>query len=214
MSFQWTVRPGSPGVPLFTGMRRQSVLVLLCAFLLSAPLAGCGPIQSPFDRDSNVPEAAATAEDAVIEPLLGPPPGSEERPPKPGEIGTVFTPDGLPALPPRGVNVEELFAANIRDTDERFDRLENAVTEIRREFNAVMPAIVRLVAIEEDIQELVQQLQLLLQEESPSQQSFVSAEAGRMAAPPPRGRRQSLCAPWPLRYWRPSRQGHRSPRRR
>jgi len=51
-------------------------------------------------------------------------------------------PNGLPALKPlKGVNVDTLFAENIKSTDRRFDRLENAVVDMRREFEAVKPAI-------------------------------------------------------------------------
>jgi len=75
--------------------------------------------------------------------------------------------NGLPALKPlKGVNVNNLFAENISNSDKRFERLENAVVDMRREFEAVKPAIVRLVAVEEDIQQMVEQLEsMALQEQ-------------------------------------------------
>ena len=92
------------------------------------------------------------------------PPGARARPLKPGESGTVYTPDGLPALQPaRGINADMLFAEKINDSDARFDRLETAVTDMRREFEAVKPAIVRLVAVEDDMQALLKQLETLVQ---------------------------------------------------
>ena len=83
-------------------------------------------------------------------------------------------PNGLPALQPlKGVNVSTLFSENITDTDRRFDRLENAVLDLRKEFEVMKPAIVRLVAVESDIQALVQQLE-----------GMALAEASRPAAAP------------------------------
>ncbi|MFK7840156.1 MAG: hypothetical protein AB8B83_07465 [Bdellovibrionales bacterium] len=91
------------------------------------------------------------------------PPNYDQRPLKPGELPTPQTlPNGLPALKPlKGVNVDELFAKNISNPDQRFDRLENAVTDMRREFETIKPAIIRLVAVEEDIQNMVEQLEVI-----------------------------------------------------
>jgi hypothetical protein len=47
----------------------------------------------------------------------------------------------------------------LNDPDERMQRLENAVQELRNDFDKMAPAIVRLVAVESDIQELIKQLQ-------------------------------------------------------
>ena len=92
------------------------------------------------------------------------PPGAGERPLKPGASGTVYTPDGLPALQPaRGINADMLFAEKINDEGARFDRLETAVADMRREFESVKPAIVRLVAVEDDMQTLLKQLETLVQ---------------------------------------------------
>ncbi|MBP7722404.1 MAG: hypothetical protein KA155_07685 [Alphaproteobacteria bacterium] len=91
------------------------------------------------------------------------PPGSTDRPLEPGQSGAQYLPNGLPVLPARGINAEMLFAEKISDTDDRFRRLENAVTDLRRELNAAMPAIVRLSAVEQDMQELLGQLQTLVE---------------------------------------------------
>ncbi len=64
--------------------------------------------------------------------------------------------EGLKGL--KGVNVDQLFSQNIRDTDKRFDRIEDAFVDFRKEFEAVKPEIVRLVAIEKDIQTLIDML--------------------------------------------------------
>lgn len=55
-----------------------------------------------------------------------------------------------------------LFEENIRDDDDRFDRLEYAVQDIRNEFDKMTPAINRLISIENDIKELHEQLSILV----------------------------------------------------
>ena len=147
---------------------RRSVVLLLCAILLSS----CGPVISYLDRDNAPPEVVpdsvthiSQGADTPTTTITLPPMNS---PPKPGQSGTAYTPNGLPALQPRGVNVDDLFAERIKDGDKRFNRLENAVLDIRREFEAVKPSIIRLVAVEQDMQDLVAQLETLLKNEPPS----------------------------------------------
>ena len=91
------------------------------------------------------------------------PPSYGDRPTNPGQSPPPPTlPNGLPALSPlKGVNVDTLFAENISNDDRRFERLENAVIDIRKEFEVMKPAIVRLVAVEEDIQQMIEQLELM-----------------------------------------------------
>lgn len=47
------------------------------------------------------------------------------------------------------------------DEADRLERLENAVQELRNDFDSMAPAIVRLVSIEGDIQALIKQLEVL-----------------------------------------------------
>ncbi|MBU0799468.1 MAG: AMIN domain-containing protein, partial [Alphaproteobacteria bacterium] len=97
------------------------------------------------------------------------PPGMNNRPLLPGQTDTARTPDGMPALQPaRGVNLENVFAENIKDPVDRVKRVENAVIELRRDFDSVLPAIVRLSAVEADMQELLGQLESLLRNEPPT----------------------------------------------
>mgnify|MGYP001174339999 CR=1 FL=1 len=98
------------------------------------------------------------------------PPSYGGSPQKPGQSGTAYMPNGLPVLQPmKGVNVDALFSEEIRDSDERFDRVENAVVELRKEFESLKPSMVRLAAVETDIQSLVTELEVLLQETPPTQ---------------------------------------------
>ena len=63
--------------------------------------------------------------------------------------------------PPEGMKFTPLFAIPVDNTDDRFRRLENAVQAVRNDFDTVTPSLVRLVAIEKDIKELVDQLKSL-----------------------------------------------------
>lgn len=68
--------------------------------------------------------------------------------------------------PPMGVNVDNMFAEELRDDDARFDRLENAVLELRRDFETLKPTIMRLTEVEGDLQDLIAQIEILLAEEA------------------------------------------------
>ena len=70
--------------------------------------------------------------------------------------------------PPKGLVHKSLFSKQLRDDDERFERLESAVQAQHDILQAHLPAIESLTAIETDIQELVGQLQTLVSEPSVS----------------------------------------------
>ena len=53
---------------------------------------------------------------------------------------------------------KNLFGQSIRSDDERLNRLERAVQDLRNDFDTVQPSIRRLMAIESDIQELIGEL--------------------------------------------------------
>ncbi len=63
--------------------------------------------------------------------------------------------------PPEGMKFTPLFAVQIRDEDARFLRLEQSVQSLRNDFDTVTPSLVRLVAVEKDIKDLVDQLRTL-----------------------------------------------------
>ena len=70
-------------------------------------------------------------------------------------------PRPIPAAPREQLNPKNLFGKSLRSDDERLDRLERAVQDMRNEFNNVEPSIRRLMAIEGDIQNLIAELQEL-----------------------------------------------------
>ncbi len=172
MSKPWTFMPSFFGSADKIGYVKFGVTLLLCGFLLSS----CGPNSSPFSNNQNTSQtqassaASPTATIAPMSPMS--PPGADQRPPQAGQMGTIYNNDGLPALQPaRGMSVENLFAENITDPNQRIQRVENAVLELRRNLDSAMPAIVRLVAVEKDMSQLVQQLQSLLRNEPPPERT-------------------------------------------
>ena len=160
--------------------------ILLCCTLIvpllalnacsqqAIPNSGSANTSNNTQNSTAVPGQNLNAPGFENSPLVAPP-SFDQRPLQPGQSPPPQTlPNGLPALKPlKGVNVDKLFSENISDTNRRFDRLENAVVDMRREFEAVKPAIVRLVAVEEDIQQMVEQLEAIA-----SQEQYT-------AAPPP-----------------------------
>lgn len=142
--------PHSCGERAFNKPNLLNILWVFCALLLP----GCGESTPRGYAGSPTAEASDT-----LQPITAPP-RAGESPPLPGTTGAQKTPDGLPALTAKGVNTR-LFAAPIDDEISRMERLENAVQELRNDFDAMAPAIVRLVAIEKDIQNLITQLEVL-----------------------------------------------------
>lgn len=93
------------------------------------------------------------------------PPAFNDQPLRPGKSDIQYMPNGLPALKPmKGINANTLFTEKIKNTGDRFNRVENAVVDLRQEFNTYKPSIVRLAAVESDIQNLIKELEVLLQE--------------------------------------------------
>jgi len=193
--------------------------------LLTGFTASCGlvPGASQNSPTQNSPEnnaqsqaagqsASTTSGNALsIPPPVALPPSYGDRPNGARTSAQTQTlPNGLPALQAKGVNVDDLFAQNITNTDQRFDRLENAVLDLRREFESFKPAIVRLVAVEADIQDLIEQLDILLQNEpapapsaaapmplAPGPKIEVQDEPDIEATPPPQPEPEPTVAPKP-----------------
>lgn len=157
----------------------QSMAILLCAFVLS----GCegSPGNTPASEAHTTDISAArtenentAAEGSAIAPLL--PPGAGARPSLPGQGAGL---SALPSMqPPKGLNVDTLFAEDIQDPMARIKRLENVVLDMRRDFNTVLPSIMRLVAVEQDMQNLIGQLETLTDQSS----AAVPAEAVETSA--------------------------------
>ena len=207
MSFSRTSWPGSSGQSPFTVLKERSTLHthLLCAIVLSFFLASCGgpnssagPPQQPASSGTTV-----SAQQSNIAPVRGvpAPPDAAARPLQSGESGTEYMPNGLPALKPaQGLKADLLFAEKLSSPDARFDRLENAVTGIRQEFDAVKPAIVRLAAVEEDMQILLKQLETLVQNPPPAPEPSLMSEGIPVEIPEalPAETAEAAAAPMPV----------------
>lgn len=154
----------------------KHVLIRLTLILPLLAVTACGQQTIPSNNaSSSAQQTSNNTQNATAMPgqrsenngfLSAPvvaPPSYDNRPLQPGQSPQAQTlPNGLPALKPlKGVNVDTLFAENITNSDRRFERVENAVKDMRREFETVKPAIVRLVAVEEDIQQMVEQLEAM-----------------------------------------------------
>jgi hypothetical protein len=147
MSRVWTILPQFRGERAIFERKRSSIYLMFCVLLL----ASCG---------ESTPRGYQAGKDSDTLTAIVKPPDADSAPALPGTTGSQKTADGLPVLSPRGANTK-LFAVSIDDEKKRIERLENAVQELRNDFDAVAPAIVRLVAIEKDIQNLVSQLEVL-----------------------------------------------------
>lgn len=78
--------------------------------------------------------------------------------------------------PSKGLNTKRLFGTKAGSDNERFERLEAALQELRDDFDEASPSINRLMAIEQEIQTLVDQLQVLVEGDN--------AQANMSAIPP------------------------------
>ena len=78
-----------------------------------------------------------------------------------GAVGNYGYETGLNAS--RGLNTQRLFATAADNDDQRMERLESAVQTLRDDFDKVSPSINRLIAIEQEIQTLVDQLKVLVE---------------------------------------------------
>lgn len=155
---------GNFGIPAFIGR-------MVCALLLAGFLLGCDSSSSllgdlsekPGQSEKAAAEGEKIAEGKTTIAPMKTPPGLGLRPPAAGETGRERDSKGFPVMKPAlGVKTNMLFTESMRDPDDRFERLENAVQEMRNDYDAMLPSVLRLVAIEKDINELVVQLDTLL----------------------------------------------------
>jgi hypothetical protein len=178
MSIFWMGPPAAAGHAR-NGFRRG--FGPLCRLVLVMLLAGCSAGSAGKTGSVEVTGPQHTQE--AIAPISAVPPGGGDRPLLPGQSGTQYTPDGLPALEPKGLNADQLFAEKLKDDKARIDRLERAVTDLRREFDAIKPSIIRLTAVEGDMQELLQQLQTLTNNPGAQTAAMPQGDVADTAAP-------------------------------
>lgn len=125
---------------------RGGVLRLFSVVLVLA-LAGCGSYSSSSRQVSAPPDPQKAVE----------------------TVAPIPTPmDTFRALsPPEGLKFQPLFSEPARGDEERFKRIEDALQTMRNDFDTIVPSLVRLVAVEKDMRDLVQQLQTLTNDAQP-----------------------------------------------
>ncbi len=155
------------GITVHYFMYRR-IALSLCFTLFLGLLSACSPkgiLHLKKDESNILKPAKNNKNDAEISTPIALPPSFNHQPLKAGQLDTQYMPNGMPALKPmKGVNADILFSENIKNTGERFNRVENAVVDLRKEFEIYKPSIVRLAAVESDIQNLIKELEVLLQE--------------------------------------------------
>jgi len=164
----------------FSKGAHKKIRTVLCLGIAIASLGGCGfdlfsgnDASNPSSNSSKTTaQTSGISYDGAVlpgqrTPITVPPPITPSSPNAPGNLSSL--------QPPRGINAQRLFATPIDSDDQRFERIEGAVQTLRDEIDGFAPAITRLVSVEKDIQDLVEQLDVLLQNEP----------AAGFSAPPP-----------------------------
>lgn len=131
-------------------MNKKFVLSFLCMTLI-----GCSPLQP----NSNV--AQSQKDNQNQQTVIALPPNYTTRPEGNQLSGSL--------QPSKGFKIDSPFSEELTDVDQRFERVENVVLGLKTGLDEMMPAIHRLIAIEGDIQDLVNQLDILFQEKDVAQ---------------------------------------------
>lgn len=137
----------------------------LCFVLFLGLIVACSPNSLLHPNKNESTKAKSEIKPGEIGKPVALPPRFGTEPPKQGQQNTALSPNGLPTLTPKGINVDTIFSSDIRNTNDRFDRVENAVIDLKKEFESYKPSIVRLASVESDIQNLIQELEVLLNDE-------------------------------------------------
>lgn len=144
------------GLSEIPSARRRVGIAVLSVFLLSAcdtslpPLFGGGGSKRPvMVTEEEMKNGVSRAEPVAPAPA------------------PAVTAAPLPADYMNSRSNKNLFGSSIRSDDERLNRLERAVQDLRNDFDTVQPSIRRLMAIESDIQELIGELRVLSEQPTP-----------------------------------------------
>lgn len=148
----------------------KKIALSLCFTLFLGLLTACSPdgFLQPKTGESGANHSRSKTTE-VGTPVALPPAFEGQNTSETNKSSAQRLPNGLPALKPaKGINVDSLFSEELKDDGKRFKRVENAVLDLRKEFETYKPSIVRLAAVESDIQNLIKELEVLLQETPPS----------------------------------------------
>ena len=165
------VRSNAPGLSSSLRLHRNICTLILTGLALTI-LSSCNFATPSPDSNGSTPQNSAEARreelktdiSANSQQDLTRPPGADRFSVNSLSLNTPGSTSG-DLQPARGLNTKRLFSESLRDEDSRFARLEAAVQTIRDEFDTLNPSVNRLMAVEQDIQELVNQLNTLVQGE-------------------------------------------------
>lgn len=139
----------------------KKIALSLCFTLFLGLLTACSPDSLLRPKSGESPANQTRSNAIKIGTPVALPPAFEGK----NNDKSSKLPNGLNDLrPAKGINVDALFSEELKDDGKRFERLENAVVDLRKEFDSYKPSIVRLAAVESDIQNLIKELEVLLQE--------------------------------------------------
>ncbi len=166
----------------------RKIALSLCFTLFLGLLSACSPddVLRLTKNESTVKISKKNTpnkknNDGIGKPVAIPPRFGDKNPVISEQEKNEIMPNGMPALQPmKGINIDKLFADKLKNPDERFNRVENAVIDLKKEFEVYKPAIVRLAAVEADIQNLIKELEVVLQE-TPAKQPPIDLSSGENA---------------------------------
>lgn len=146
------------------GFARKFLILFMSATLIA--LNACSPKQ-----DSKVlPSLEGAAEENSVSYIDKRTPKEPQNPP-----------------PQSDLNPKNMFGSSLRSDEERLDRLERVVQDMRNEFNSVQPSIRRLMAIEGDMSNIITELRKINNTQPAAPKTnFNNARTPQvLSAPPP-----------------------------
>ncbi len=169
------VRSNSSGLSSLLKSHRDICLVILMGLTLIG-LSSCN-FASSQDNNGSTPQNSTEARREELKTDIPANQQQDLTKPPSGNAGFSVNPVSLNApgstansdlQPSMGLNTKRLFSESLGNENARLDRLEAAVQAMRDDFDTLTPSISRLIAVESDIQELVNQLNTLVQGEGAS----------------------------------------------
>lgn len=139
-------------------------------------LAACGGGQTSGTETSSAAQALGAPQQLYGEGQTGP---------FAGVTPLELTPGG--SLGSLGLNLEPLFAEDLKNPDDRLDRLEATVLAMQTDLQTLAPSMQRMAVVEKDLAAAVQELRDILNEQNNT--ALTAAAAAPTPAPAPAPRR-------------------------
>lgn len=153
----------SPFLSLNTGKRKghRWTLLLLCLWTINATACNFAAPKSPAEPPpENIRKPLATSVSVQEARDLAKPARQSDGFEASPDISIIGDKSQM-----MGLKTQTLFSDNVSNDEARFTRLENAVQEMHYDFEEIKPSIKKLVSIEKDLDDLMQQLDALVSNE-------------------------------------------------